>query len=70
VVGIGCRRAKIHPHVAADHPIQLPQSLQERSNARLPYRVIRRCTDQDADPSHALALLRAGHEWPRRRAAK
>jgi hypothetical protein len=67
VVGIGCRPANIHPHVAADHPIQLPQSLQERSNARQPYRVIRRRTDQDADPSHALGpLLCARRERPRR----
>jgi hypothetical protein len=36
----------------------LPQSLQERSEARLPYRVIRRRTDQHTDPPHPLALLR------------
>jgi len=70
VLGIGCRPANIDPHVAAHHPIQLPQSLQERSNARLPYRVIRRRTDQYADPSHALVLLRARRERPSRRAGE
>jgi hypothetical protein len=64
VLGIGCRPANIDPHVAAHHPIQLPQSLQKRSNARLPYRVIRRRTDQNADPSHALTLLPARRERP------
>src|SRR5262249_27755963 len=51
-------------HVAADRPIQQRQSLQERPDAGLKYRIARRCGDEHADPPHPLALLRARRERP------
>jgi hypothetical protein len=41
--------------------------LQERRKASLSFRIIRSRTHEHADPPHALALLSAGHKWPRSR---
>jgi hypothetical protein len=41
------------------------QRLQERSEARLPYRIVRGGGHEHADMSHALAVLRARRERPR-----
>src|SRR5262245_3125794 len=49
-------------HLAADR--QQRQSLQERPDAGLKYRIARRCGDEHADPPHPLALLRARRERP------
>jgi hypothetical protein len=46
--GIGGGPAGIDPHVAADRPIQHRQSLQERPDAGLKYRIVRRCGHEHA----------------------
>ena len=45
------------------------QGLQERPNAGLPFRIVRRCEQEHANAPHPLALLRARRERPSRRAA-
>jgi len=40
------------------------QPLVERRDARLFFRIIGGKIHKDADPSHALALLRTRREWP------
>src|SRR5262249_6570266 len=63
----GIRRgpAGIEVHVSADGPAQYRQRLQERSEARLPYRIVRGGGHEHADMSHALAVLRTRRERPR-----
>src|SRR5262249_60907747 len=61
------RQASVDPNVATDHPAQLLQLLQERTNASLIFRIIRGCSLDDADPPHALGLLRPRRERPGRR---
>ena len=68
--GIGRGPAGIDPHVAADGPAQERQPLQERPNAGLIFQVVRGCRQQHANAPHALALLRASHHRPGRRAAE
>src|SRR5262245_54794691 len=65
---IGDGPAGVDPHVPTDRPIQHRQSLQERPDAGLKYRIARRCGHEHADAPHPLALLRTRHERPRRRA--
>ena len=43
VSSIGRGPAGVDSHVATDGPAQLPQSLQERPNARLKFRIVRGC---------------------------
>jgi hypothetical protein len=57
-------------HVSADGPAQYRQRLQERSEARLPYRIVRGGGHEHANAAHTLALLRARREWPCGRAAE
>src|SRR5262249_60520484 len=58
------RQASVDPNVATDHPAQLLQLLQERTDASLIFRIIRGCSLDDADPPHALGLLRPRRERP------
>jgi len=48
----------------------LLQLLQERTDANLIFRIIRGRRLDDADPPHALSLLRAYRDRPRSRAAE
>jgi len=66
VVGIAFRPASVDPNVATDHPAQLLQLLQSATDASLIFRIIRGCSLDDADPPHALSLLRACNERPTR----
>src|SRR5262245_29634155 len=50
---IAFRPASVDPNVATDHPAQLLQLLQERTDASLIFRIIRGCSLDDADPPHA-----------------
>jgi hypothetical protein len=54
--------------IAPNCPPQLLEFLQERRNAGLLFRIIL-CFGSPADPPHAVGLLRARHERPRRRPA-
>jgi hypothetical protein len=64
VSGIGCGPASVDAHVAADGPAQQRQSLQERPDARLKFRVVRGCGHKNANVPHTLALLRPCRERP------
>src|SRR6516165_2430441 len=68
--GIDRGPAGLNAHVLPDAPTRLLQPLQERPEAGLPYRIVRGCGQEHADPPHALALLRARRERPRGRAAE
>ena len=59
--------AMIKPQVAADSPAQLLQSLLERRHVKLRFLIVGRQVHQRADAPHALALLRARRQRPRRR---
>jgi hypothetical protein len=67
--GIVRAPAVVDPHVAASGPAQLLQSLQERRDAGLPFRIVRRCIYEHADVPHPAGLLRAHSERPRSRRA-
>src|SRR5262249_35482945 len=54
------------PNVAPDAPAQFLQALQQRGDVGLRNRIVRRQAGEPADPPHALALLRARRERPRR----
>src|SRR6516165_3571155 len=67
----GVRPASIDPQIAAVHPAQFLQLLDERSALRPSFRIALRPAHQYADPAHLLGLLRACRERPRcRRAAE
>src|SRR5215472_8116645 len=69
--GIGRGPANVDAHVAADGPSQQRQLLQERPDPGLPFRIVRSCGQEHADPTDALTLLSARRERPRdRRAAE
>jgi hypothetical protein len=68
ILGIGSGPVNINSHVAPG-PTQLPQLLQQRRNASLRYWTILILRDEHADTPHALVLLRARRERPRRRRA-
>jgi hypothetical protein len=55
--GIDRGPAGLNPHVLPDAPARLLQPLQERPEAGLPYRIVRGCGQEHADPPHPLALL-------------
>src|SRR5262245_5602546 len=63
--GIGCGPAGVDPHIAADDPSQQRQRLLERSEARLPDRIVRSRGREHANAPHLVALLRARRERPR-----
>src|SRR6516164_7330970 len=67
-----CTRATptvVDPHVAARSPPCFLQTLCERANTSVPFRIVSSQIDEHADAPHALALLRPRHEWPRHRRA-
>src|SRR5262245_26598469 len=68
--GIGRSPARVDPHVAADAPARLLETLQERPDAGLKFRIVRSRGQENADETHPLALLRVRSERPRRRAAE
>ena len=68
--GINRGPAGLNAHVLPDAPTRLLQSLQERPEAGLPYRIVRGCGQEHADPPHPLRLLRSRRERPRRCAAE
>src|SRR5262249_5195736 len=61
---------KLHPHVAAIGPTQLHKRLSEPRKASLRHGLILIKRHEHADAPHAVALLRACRERPRRRAAE
>src|SRR5215470_2017810 len=67
--GIGRGPANVDAHVAADGPSQQRQLLQERPDPGLPFRIVRSCGQEHADPTDALTLLCACRKRPRRRRA-
>src|SRR5262249_19337138 len=62
--------AIIDPQVASNRPARFRKPLQERQQARLRFRIVRTAVHEHADAPHALALLSACSERPRRRAAE
>jgi hypothetical protein len=61
---------KVHPHVAAIGPTQVRKRLRERRAANLPHGIVFVGPNEHADAPHAVALLRARRERPRRRASE
>jgi hypothetical protein len=66
---VGATPASVGPHVAADDPAQLPESLKERPDEGLKLRIVRGRGEEYADAPHPLGLLRAGGEGPSSRRA-
>src|SRR5262245_20974853 len=66
----GVRPASIDPQIAAVHPAQFLQLLDERCALRPSFRIALRPAHQHADLPHPLGLLRARRERPRSRAAE
>src|SRR5215470_12626888 len=64
----GVGPTSIDPQIAALHPAQFLQLLDERSALRPSFRIALRPAHQYADPAHPLRLLRPCRERPRRRA--
>ena len=67
---IAAAPAHIDPYVPADRPARLLQPLPEGRNAGLRFRLVRRREHEHADAPHALTLLRAHRNRPRRYAAE
>src|SRR6516164_5934500 len=61
----GVRPTSIDPQIAAVHPAQFLQLLDERSALRLSFRIALRPAHQHSDAPHPLGLLRAHRERPR-----
>jgi hypothetical protein len=59
---------KVNPHVAAIGPTQVRKPLRERGEVRLIDGIVFVASQEHADAPHALGLLRACGERPRRRA--
>src|SRR5262249_22748098 len=62
--------ARVDAHVAADDPARLRQRLLECSEPSLKVGIVRSCGQQHADAPHAIALLCARAQRPRRRAGQ
>ena len=60
----------VHPQIAAIGPTQLRKPLRERGEPGLSLRIVFVARHQHADPPHAVGLLRARRQRPRRRAPK
>jgi hypothetical protein len=69
-IGVAATPPNVHPHVAAIGPPQVRKRLRERRVATLHLRVVFVERHEHADAPHAVALLRAHRERPRRRAAE
>jgi hypothetical protein len=61
---------KVHPHVAAIDPTEARKRLSERRDASLRQGIVFVVRHEHADAPHAVALLRARRQRPRRRAAE
>src|SRR5262245_46112527 len=61
----GCGPASVDAHVTADCPPQLLESLQERPDASLKFRIVRGCGQEHANTPRSLGLLRARRQRPR-----
>src|SRR5262249_8577366 len=66
-IGVAEAPLKIDLNIAADGPAALLESIPERCGAELTFRIILGVEHQHADASHALALLGARRQRPRRR---
>jgi hypothetical protein len=69
-IGASARRTKVHPNVAARDPTQARERLHERGAGRLHRGVVFIVRKEHADAPYRVALLRAHHERPRRRAGE
>jgi hypothetical protein len=69
-IGVSAAPTKVHPHVTAIGPTPLRKRLRERRVATLPLRIVFVERHEHADAPHAVALLRARHKRPCRRAAE
>src|SRR5262249_4785071 len=69
-IGVTGVPPNVHPHVAAIGPTQVRKRLREPSDVSLRRGIVFVERDEHADAPHALALLRARRERPRRRASE
>src|SRR5262249_48856779 len=69
-IDVTAAQTKVHPQVAAIGPTQVRKRLSERRGATLLFGIVFVEPMEHADPPHAVALLRARRERPRRRAAE
>jgi hypothetical protein len=68
--GVTAGPTKVHPHVAAIGPTQARKRLRKRREATLNLRIVFVARHEHADAPHTVALLRARHKRPRRRASE
>src|SRR5215472_13846230 len=68
-IGVGGCPARVYPHVTANAPTSLLETLQERPDAGLKFWIVRRRGQENANEAHALALLPPRCERPRGRRA-
>jgi hypothetical protein len=57
-IGVSAAPPQVHPHVAGVGPTQARKRLRERSDASLREGIVFVEQHEDADPPHAVALLR------------
>jgi hypothetical protein len=69
-IDVNASPTKLHSHVAANGPTDARKRLRERREGRLPQGIVFVARHEHADAPHAVALLRARRERPRRRAAE
>ena len=69
-IDVGASPTNVHPHVAAFGPAQARKRLRERRVANLPQGIVFVELHDHADAPHAVALLRARRQRPRRRAQR
>jgi hypothetical protein len=69
-IDVTARPTKVHSHIAAIGPPQFRKRLRERRIATLPFRIVFVAPHEHADAPHAVALLCACRQRPRRRAAE
>jgi hypothetical protein len=69
-IDVNAAPTKVHPRVAAIGPTQARKRLSESRDARLIRGIVLVGQHEHADAPDAVALLRAGRERPRRRAAE
>src|SRR5262245_5225885 len=70
LVGVRRREVNINADIAPFVPTQILESLAQRRDLSLSCRIGLGIAYQHADAAHALRLLSARHEWPRRYTAK
>src|SRR5262249_35681774 len=70
LVGVVLGPAGLDPYIPANTPAQFLQALLERCQSILTFRVLGSPVHEDADPPHAIWLLRTGRERTSRRAAE